>query len=106
MVIQVLDKLILLGDDEKIARFNKKYVKHLPKKTEDNDILENFSLNTVVIDENSSLLGKTIRQFHSTKKHPQIVVGLEHKGIRQLNPSLSTKLKTSDILFIVEEKQH
>ncbi len=100
--IQLLDKLILLGDDEKIEHFNQKYIHNIPVNVDDKDVLENFSLQTVVIEPNSSLIDKTIRSFNSAKKHLRMVVGMERSGIRLLNPSPAKKLQVGDVLFIVE----
>lgn len=102
--IQILDKLILLGDDEKIEDFNQQYIKNIPINSEEKDILENFSLQTLVIEANSSLAGKTIRHFHSAKKNLRMVVGMERDGLRLLNPSPAKKLKEGDVLYIVEAR--
>ena len=102
--IQFLDKLILLGDDEKIERFNQTYLQNIPIHQEKKDILEDFSLRTLAIEANSSLVGKTIHYFHLTKKNPRMVVGMERDNIRILNPGPGKKLKAGDLLFIVEKE--
>jgi CPA2 family monovalent cation:H+ antiporter-2 len=101
--IQILDNLILLGDDEKIELFNQKYIKAVSEEKEEKDLLETFALKTVWLEEKNPLIGTTIKRFHSTKKNLRMIVGMERDGIRHLNPSPGTKLRLGDVLFVVEE---
>jgi len=101
--IQLFDKLILLGSDDQIDLFKAHFIKNMPQK-ENIDILEQFAINTVLLNNNNPLIGKSIRESHIREKNNWLVVGIERQGNRLLNPDSNTILEPDDLLFVVGKK--
>lgn len=93
------DNLIVLGNDEQIDRFKTIAEKISP--AENNYSLENFTLEAILLKNNHPLIGKSIRDSNIREETSGLVVGLERKGIRILNPDPATILEEKDLVFIV-----
>lgn len=94
------DKLIILGNDEQIDLFRKNIEHHEPEK-EDENVLDNFALKSIFLQAENAYIGKTIRESQVREQMDGVVVGLEHNGVRVLNPDSTALLKEGDTLFIV-----
>lgn len=70
------------------------------------DLLENVSLKTLLIKKKSKMVGKTIRESEIRERIRGMVVGLERKGNRILNPDPDIQLQAGDLLFIVGEAKY
>lgn len=99
-IIQSHDKLILLGNDEQIENFKQAYIQQAPQ-MESIDLLKEFDIKTLLVERESSLVGKSIRQSKLREQTQSIVVGLEREGNQLLNPDSNIALKENDLLFIV-----
>ena len=98
--ILLQDELIILGNDEQIDSFKKiAEDAHFQEKKE--DMLGNFILSPIILEPDTSLVGKTIRDSHIRQQTGGLVVGLERNGHRMLNPDPSTVLKPHDLLLVV-----
>lgn len=104
-VICPRDKLIILGNRENIEKF-RKAIEEKTITQKSIDLLENVSLQTLLIDENSIFFGKTIRESKIRERIRGLVVGLERKGNRILNPDPSIQLQTGDLLFVAGETKY
>lgn len=103
-LIHAFDKLVILGSDEQLEHFTKKFIKNTPE-IEDVDILETFAIKTFLIKENSPLIEKSIRNSNIRELTKGLILGIERRGNRLLNPDSSTVLESGDLLFIVGEEQ-
>jgi CPA2 family monovalent cation:H+ antiporter-2 len=104
-VILPFDKLVLLGSDEQIELFTQQFI-HTAFEIENTNLLENFAQKTVVLKEDSPHVGKSIRDSNIREQTHGLVVGLERKGIRTLNPDSTTILEAGDLLFLVGENEY
>lgn len=101
--ISALDKLIVLGNDQHIEAFRKQAEKNVPSELEEVDLLANFALKAILLDDGHSVIGKTIRDSNLREKVHGLVVGLERHNERILNPPATTVLENGDLLLIVGE---
>lgn len=97
------DQLIVLGNDEQIEKFEK--VVRKTQKLADNYSLADFTLKSLLLSETHALVGKTIRTSKIREKTHSLVVGLERRGARILNPDPATELEAGDLLFIVGQTE-
>lgn len=100
--IAPFDKLKVLGSDEQIDQF-KKMVETPVQFNDVVDVMDNFILKAIMLDQENSFVGKTIRDSHIREKANGLVVGLERQGVQQLNPDPATVLAAGDILLMVGE---
>jgi monovalent cation:H+ antiporter-2, CPA2 family len=98
--ILLQDSLIVLGNDEQIDSF-KEDVEDASFETKHVDILQDFVLKAIVLGEEDSIVGQSIRDSHIREQISGLVVGLERGGFRILNPDPATILKSNDLLLIV-----
>lgn len=96
------DKLIVLGNDEQIDAF-KKQIEIVAYDARPDSFLDNFSLKAYLIEPNSGLIGRTIRDSSIREYVNGMVVGLERDNTRTLNPSPDTVIKVDDLLIVVGE---
>jgi monovalent cation:H+ antiporter-2, CPA2 family len=94
------DVLFIIGTDEQIDKF-KNFIE-LPG--EDNTDLpgtREVILKKITAKEVSALLDKTIRESGIREKTNGLVVGIERKGRRILNPASETIFESEDKIWIV-----
>ncbi|MBY0544378.1 MAG: cation:proton antiporter [Gammaproteobacteria bacterium] len=104
-LICALDKLIVLGNDTQIEKFRIKAEKDIQEDLSPHDLLANFSLKAVLIKDAHPALNKSIRELNLRKHAQALVVGLERKGKRVLNPPSTTILQVGDLLLIVGNEE-
>lgn len=94
------DKLLLIGTDEELAN-----VKHLFEGVVDENQpsfpKQDMSLQKIVINSKSKLYGQTIRDSGIREQTQGLVVGIERKGERILNPDSNLMFENEDIVWIV-----
>lgn len=94
------DKLLLIGTDEELAN-----VKHLFEGVIDENApsfpKQDMSLQKIVINSKSVLYGQTIRDSGIREQSQGLVVGIERKGERILNPDSNLIFENEDIVWIV-----
>ncbi len=94
------DELVVLGNDEQIDAF-RQVIEDSEFDLKRAEVLKEFSLHALLLDEESPFIGKSIRESSIREKSHGIVVGLERRGFRRLNPDPATTLKVGDFLLIV-----
>jgi monovalent cation:H+ antiporter-2, CPA2 family len=90
------DKLSVIGTDEQIERF-RTFMDSVEGKTKTLEAKQKVTLNHFTIGERSSLINKTIRESAIRERTKGLVVGVERKGERIVNPE-------SDMVFMVNDK--
>ncbi len=94
------DEAGVLATDEQIAVFKSVFNKE--EITEPEDVrIEDIVIYQFIIDKSNSLLGETIRRSGIREKVNGLVIGIERKGKRILNPDSSTVFETEDVVWIV-----
>jgi CPA2 family monovalent cation:H+ antiporter-2 len=96
------DTLGVIGTDQQLLDFGKVMTISEAAVVEDK---EEVDLEKIVIDEHIRLSGKTIRDSGVREITDGLVVGIERKGERILNPSSSTMIEWDDVLWIVGNRK-
>ena len=97
------DEVCIIGNDTQVQEF-KKYlhqneIEVAPTKADSNIVLEQLEL------KNEAFIGKSIRESELREKTNGLVVGIERRGKRILNPESHIILEKQDILWIVGDKK-
>lgn len=94
------DKLLLIGTDEELAN-----VKHLFEGIADENLIsfpkQDMSLQKIVVNSSSKIYGQSIRESGIREQTQGLVVGIERKGERILNPDSNLIFENEDIVWIV-----
>ena len=61
-------------------------------------------LEQMILTDDSTLVGQTIRESGIREKTHGIVVGIERNGQRHINPESTQELKEGDVLWIVGDR--
>jgi CPA2 family monovalent cation:H+ antiporter-2 len=97
------DEVCVIGTDKQVEQFKTYLDKNeidVPETvTEEDIVLQQFELN------DESFIGKSIRESQLRESTHGMVVGLERKGKRILNPDSTTILQKDDIVWIVGERK-
>ena len=97
------DEICIIGNDVQVIQFKKYLEQHEievpPTSIEPEIVLRQIEL------KNEDYLGKTIRESKLREKTHGLIVGLEKKGKRILNPESDIILEKDDILWIVGDKK-
>ncbi|MGK4568817.1 TrkA C-terminal domain-containing protein [Flavobacterium sp. 3HN19-14] len=97
------DEICVIGNDAQVNEFKAYLHQHEvavpPKTTEPQIVLQQLDLT------NDEYIGKSIRESQLREKTSGLVVGIERKGRRMLNPESHLILEKDDILWIVGDKK-
>ena len=96
------DRIGVIGTDQQLVEFGN--IMEYPEKvlSADKDMVV---LEKIVINEGTQLKGKTIRGSGIRELTDGLVVGIERKGIRLLNPTSSTAFEWDDVVWIVGNRK-
>jgi CPA2 family monovalent cation:H+ antiporter-2 len=94
------DELGVIATDEQIATFKTLFDRQEAADAEDVNI-EDIGIQQLVIDAHHPFKGKTIRESGIREKAKGLVVGIERKGDRILNPDSTTTLEPNDVVWLV-----
>ncbi|MGE3760142.1 MAG: cation:proton antiporter regulatory subunit, partial [Pseudobdellovibrionaceae bacterium] len=99
--IYPFDKLSIVGADSDVERF-----KTLVEAAHMSEHVERpLKLRSIVIEENSPVCGKAIRDSGLRDYVDGLLVGLEREGYKQLNPPADLRLEPGDRLWIVGDPE-
>ena len=97
------DELCVIGNDNQIKEFSiylkRKEIMPAESKKESPIVLQQLELN------NDEFIGKSISQSQLREKTQGLVVGIERRGTRILNPESNMILEKNDILWVVGNKK-
>jgi CPA2 family monovalent cation:H+ antiporter-2 len=96
------DNIGVIGTDQQMLEFGKIMVPYIEESDSEKELVE---LEKIVVDEHTRLKGLTIRESGIREKTNGLVVGIERKGERILNPSSFTQLEWDDIVWIVGNRK-
>lgn len=95
------DKVLIIGSDDQLATV-KPLFEGQQDTVEEHDFPKNeMTLQKVVINSQSPIYKQTIRDSGIREKSQGLVVGIERKGIRILNPDSNLVFENEDIVWIV-----
>jgi CPA2 family monovalent cation:H+ antiporter-2 len=97
------DEICIIGNDTQVNEFKKYLEQHeieVPSTSAEAEIV----LRQIEL-KNESYIGKTIRESKLREKTHGLVVGIEKRGNRILNPESDIVLEKDDILWIVGDKK-
>lgn len=95
------DKLFVFGSEEQIQTFRQFLQTKLSKSAAGGVEKEDIRLQKLLVSKDSVLLNKTIRESGVREKTKGLIVGIEKKGRRILNPESSLVFEEGDIVWIV-----
>ncbi|HSK14231.1 MAG TPA: cation:proton antiporter [Phnomibacter sp.] len=99
------DEIGVIGTDRQLQRFTRMVES---KGDEENNWVdahaEEISLEKIVVDENTGLKGLSIRDSGIREKTNGLVVGIERRGERMLNPSSATVFEWADVVWLVGDR--
>jgi CPA2 family monovalent cation:H+ antiporter-2 len=98
------DKIGVLGTDLQLQQFKSVIDNHFPT----NDVYQlqdNIVLQKIIVDEHTKLKDLTIRDSGIREKTNGLVVGIQRKEERILNPPSDTVFEWDDIVWVVGEQQ-
>lgn len=96
------DNIGVIGTDQQMLEFGKIMVPYVEEVDSEKELVE---LEKIVVDEHTRLKGLTIRESGIREKTNGLIVGIERKGERILNPSSFTQLEWDDIVWIVGNRK-
>ncbi|RZM27361.1 MAG: sodium:proton antiporter [Pedobacter sp.] len=95
------DKVMLIGTDDQLAAVKELFEGASEEHAEISFPKEDMSLQKVVINSNSPVFGQSIRNSGIREITQGLVVGIERKGERILNPDSTLVFENGDIVWIV-----
>ncbi|MEY4616829.1 MAG: hypothetical protein RJB66_1789 [Pseudomonadota bacterium] len=97
------DHLQVIGTDEQIQKFKVECLSHEREDTDSSSV--DYVLKPLVVESHSGLVQKSIRDSGVREATQGLVVGLEKKGQRLLNPDSSVIIEIGDILWIAGSRR-
>jgi CPA2 family monovalent cation:H+ antiporter-2 len=99
------DKISVIGTDEQLDKF-KTYLESSVVEYYTESARQNVSLHHFTLHNNSTLVGKSIRESKIRERSEGLVVGIERNGERILNPESDFIFETGDIVWLVGNKKY
>ncbi len=98
------DRVAIIGTDEQIGKFREE-IEYANKLQIFESAEADVTLTQIKINPGFKYLGKTIRQSNLRVEVSGLIVGIERKGERILNPDSNLKFELNDTLWIVGDKK-
>jgi len=97
--IRLYDKLFILGSDEQIDTFSQ--LLQVNTYQEELELYNHLELKTFLLDKSHPFVGLSIEEAMEKNHIDGIVLGMERKGVRKINPSKDTLLRKEDLLILL-----
>ena len=98
------DKLLVLGNDAQIAAFMKD-IQFEDTEARDTAREKNVGFFSFVVEEGSPFIGKSLIETNF-RNMGFMVVGIEHQGVKQMNPDAYTCFAAHDVVWVVGERKN
>jgi CPA2 family monovalent cation:H+ antiporter-2 len=95
------DKVMLIGTDDQLAAVTELFKGRVEESHETYFPKKDMTLQKIVITSSSPVYAQTIRDSGIREKTQGLVVGIERKGVRILNPDSNLIFENDDIVWIV-----
>ncbi|RAK02740.1 CPA2 family monovalent cation:H+ antiporter-2 [Larkinella arboricola] len=93
------DKIAVIGTDQQLEQFNK-LIEPAPASHLRVTPAQEISLQKIAVDESFPFAGMTIRESRVREKTQGLIVGIERKGTRILNPDSTTFFHPGDVIWL------
>ncbi len=100
--IRLYDKLFILGNDEQIDAFSQLLQTGIYQ--EELELYHHFELKTFLLDKTHPFVGLSIKEAMQKNQLYGLILGLERKGTRVINPSKEIILEKDDLLILLLNK--
>ncbi|MDR1646361.1 MAG: cation:proton antiporter [Tannerellaceae bacterium] len=98
------DKLIIAGSDDNIRRLIREIQSYGQAQAEDEEAQVHITLSQYVVEENSPMIGKTLRELDIQRKTECMVVSIDREGEPDINVSSSFRFGEGDTLLLAGEE--
>ena len=98
------DKLLVLGSDAQITAFMKE-IQFEDVEAQQTARLKNVGFYSFVIEQDSPFIGKPIFETNF-RELGFMVIGIEHNGLKTMNPEASTRLSLNDVVWVAGERKN
>ena len=98
------DKLLVLGNDAQIAAFMKD-IQFEDTEARDTAREKNIGFFSFVVEGDSPFIGKSLIETNF-RSMGFMVVGIEHQGVKQMNPDAHTCFAAHDVVWVVGERKN
>lgn len=95
------DILFIIGTDDQVVAFKTYLERHSSAQIRQVTIEEELTLQRIEVPVDAALAGKTIKESSIRERTRGLIVGIERRGLRMLNPESSLQLEGGDLLWIV-----
>lgn len=98
------DKLYIIGTDKQVEKF-RDFLRGEQSNNAASDENKEVVLRQLMIKEGSDLVNKSIRESGMREKTEGLIIGIERKGKRILNPESTFVFEEGDVIWIVGNKE-
>ncbi len=99
------DRISVIGTDDQILRFKKEIDFANETQVNQSDEVSEISLSQIVVSNGFAYIGMSLRESGFREKLKALIVGIERKGERILNPDSTEIIQMDDILWIVGDRK-
>lgn len=99
-ILSAFDRLIVIGTDEQLAHFTN-LVSPVSSENSKFDRSAKYELKNIILSQTHDWVGKSIRESGIREATDGLVVGIERKGNRTLNPDSTVVLQEGDSVWLV-----
>ncbi|MEZ0392408.1 MAG: cation:proton antiporter regulatory subunit [Pseudobdellovibrionaceae bacterium] len=103
-MLMPFDRVSVIGTDEQLSEFENFLNTFYIPVGEDKAHPSAFVLEQYLVTDKSPFIGRTIRECGIREKTSGLVVGIERKSNRILNPDSSLTIQNADLLWIVGDR--
>jgi len=103
-LLMPFDRIVVLGTDPQLAAVEE-FLKSERHDLEDADEFR-FGLEKIILKSDHPVVGRNLRQSGIREKFQGIVLGIERKKERILNPDSSLIIKSGDVLWVYGRRDH
>ena len=93
------DKIAVIGTDQQLEQFASLIEPAKKEKTQATPVQE-ISLQKIAVDDIFPFVGQSIRNSGIREKTQGLIVGIERKGTRILNPDSTTFFQAGDVIWL------
>lgn len=104
-ILMPFDRIFVIGNDEQLERFQNFLIEDVRHGQSHPEVSsDSYSLDQYLVTESSPFLHKPIRDSGIREKTKGLVVGIERKGQRILNPDSGMAIENGDLLWIAGDR--
>ncbi|MDR1814993.1 MAG: cation:proton antiporter [Tannerella sp.] len=98
------DKLVVVGSDEEIQKCLNRIAQYQDNPEEEDEAIHHIALSNYVVEADSPLLGKTVRELNTRERAECMIIGIDRNGHTMSNFTADLMLEKGDVLWLAGEK--